>query len=94
VLVEAANAGARSKGSYLSARYRGIASRRGHQRAAVAVAHTILVICWHVLSKREPFQDLGADFHTRRTATPEAEIRRLVHRLQVLGHAVQLDTAT
>lgn len=94
VLVEAANAGARSKGSYLSARYRRIASRRGHQRAAVAVAHTILVICWHVLSKREPFQDLGADFHTRRTATPEAEIRRLVHRLQVLGHAVQLDTAT
>jgi transposase len=93
VLVEAANAGARSKGSYLSGRFRRIASRRGHQRAAVAVGHTILVICWHVLTTREPFQDLGADFYTARKANPEAETRRLINRLEALGHAVTLQPA-
>lgn len=93
-LVESANAGARSKDSYLAARYRRIASRRGHQRAAVAVGHTILVICWHLLSKREPFEDLGGDFYTRRlTTNPAAETRRLVARLEALGNTVTL-TAT
>lgn len=72
VLVEAANAGARSKGSFLSARYHRIASHRGHQRAAVAVAHSILVICWHVLTDRSPFEDLGVDYLQRKT-TPKSK---------------------
>lgn len=43
-LVEAARSAARTKNTYLSARYHRIAARRGGNRAAVAVAHTILVI--------------------------------------------------
>lgn len=92
VLVEAANAGARSRGSFLSARYHRINSHRGHQRAAVAVAHSILVICWHVLSERKPFEDLGADYHQRRH-DPEVEARRLVGRLEALGHRVTIEPA-
>lgn len=92
VLVEAANAGARSRGSFLSARYHRINSHRGHQRAAVAVAHSILVICWHVLSERKPFEDLGADYHQRRP-DPEVEARRLVGRLEALGHRVTIEPA-
>ena len=92
VLVEAANAGARSRGSHLSARYHRINSHRGHQRAAVAVAHSILVICWHLLSEHRPFEDLGADYHRRRH-DPEAEARRLVQRLEALGHRVTVQPA-
>jgi len=92
VLVEAANAGARSRGSHLSARYHRISSHRGHQRAAVAVAHSILVICWHLLSERTPFEDLGADY-AKRGHDPEAETRRLVQRLQALGHRVTVEPA-
>lgn len=92
VLVEAANAGARSKGSFLSARYHRINSHRGHQRAAVAVAHSILIICWHLLSDRKPFEDLGADYHQRRR-NPEAEARRLLRRLEALGHRVTVEPA-
>jgi transposase len=93
-LVESANAGARSKDSYLAARYRRIASRRGHQRAAVAVGHTILVICWHLLSKREPFEDLGGDYYKRRVITPQVETRRLIARLEALGNTVTLTPTT
>jgi len=92
VLVEAANAGARSKDSFLSARYHRINSHRGHQRAAVAVAHSILVICWHVLSTREPFEDLGANYHQRRR-DPAADTRNLVRRLEALGHRVTIEPA-
>ncbi len=92
VLVEAANAGARSKGSFLSARYHRINSHRGHQRAAVAVAHSILIICWHVLSTREPFHDLGADYH-RRQRDPGVETRNLIRRLEALGHHVSIEPA-
>lgn len=92
VLVEAANAGARSKGSFLSARYHRINSHRGHQRAAVAVAHSILIICWHVLSEHKPFEDLGADYYQRRR-DPAVETRNLVRRLEALGHRVTVEPA-
>jgi hypothetical protein len=44
-LVQVANAAARSKGTYLAAQYARIKGRRGHKKAIVAVAHSILVIC-------------------------------------------------
>jgi len=43
ILVQAAQAAARTKNTYLSAQYRRIAARRGEKRAAVAVGHSILV---------------------------------------------------
>lgn len=92
VLVEAANAGARSKGSFLSARYHRINSHRGHQRAAVAVAHSILIASWHILTNRVPFEDLGADYYRRRR-DPSVETRNLIRRLEALGHRVTIEPA-
>ncbi len=90
-LIESARAAARTKGSYFGAQYRRIAQRRGPNKAAVAVAHSLTDVIWHLLSTGEHFEDLGADYYDRRR-DPEREARRLVHKLEVLGHTVTLAT--
>ncbi|MDQ2829022.1 MAG: IS110 family transposase [Chloroflexota bacterium] len=87
-LVEAAKAAGRSKKTYLGAQYRRIAARRGAKRAAVAVAHSILVIVYHILTRHEPYHDLGVTYFDERDR--QAVERRLVKRLQALGYEVSL----
>jgi transposase len=89
-LVEAAHAAARSKGSYLSAHYHRIRGRRGPNKAAVAVGHSILVIAYHLLQRREPYSDLGADYFVERQSK-ESYRRRLVRQLERMGHKVTLE---
>jgi transposase len=91
-LIEAAKGAARTKGSYFGAQYRQIAARRGPNRATMAVAHSIVVVAWHLLSTGATYQDLGSDYFARRRA-PEIETARLVARLQALGHTVTLTPA-
>jgi transposase len=90
-LVEAAKAAGRSKKTYLGAQYRRIAARRGAKRAAVAVAHSILVIVYHILTKHETYHDLGVTYFDERDR--QAVERRLVKRLQALGYDVSLQPA-
>lgn len=90
-LIEAANAAARSKGTYLSAQYQRIRRHRGHQKAIVAVAHSILAIAWHLLSEGVNYEDLGADYFVGRDA--EAARRRAIRQLERLGHRVILEPA-
>jgi transposase len=87
-LVEAAHAAGRTKNTYLGARYRRLVARKGKKRAAVAVAHSILTIVYHVLTDREPYADLGGDYFDRRDQ--QAVQRRLVYRLEALGYTVSL----
>jgi transposase len=89
VLIEAARAAARKGGSYFGAQYRQIARRRGPNKAAVAVAHSLLDLVWHLLTTGGQFQDLGADYFQKRL-DPEREARRLVRQLERLGHTVTL----
>ncbi|MBI2964649.1 MAG: IS110 family transposase [Chloroflexi bacterium] len=90
-LVQAANAAARTKNTYLRALYQRIKSRHGHNKAVVAVGHSMLVASFHILSKEVPYQDLGGDyFQTRDT---DAHIRRLVRQLERLGQKVNLEPA-
>jgi transposase len=91
-LVESAKAASRSKGTYLAAQYRQIAARRGANKATVAVAHSIVVAAWHMLSTGTPYNDLGPDW-ARSRRDPEREVRRLVARLQALGHNVTITPA-
>jgi transposase len=91
-LVEAALAASRTRGSYLAVRHARIRARRGKQRAAIATAHVILVSAWHMLSTRTTFVELGPDHYSHRHS-PEAETRRLVRRLESLGHSVHIDSA-
>ena len=89
MLVEAAGSVGRMKGKYyLSAQHARLTSRRGMARAQVAVAHSILVCAWHMLSKDEPYCDLGPDWLARRN--DHAHTRRLVAQLEKLGHQVTL----
>jgi transposase len=88
-LVEAASGAGRSRDTYLSAQYRRLAARRGKKKAAVAVAHSILVISYHLLRDGTTFTDLGGDFFDRRDQ--DALERRLVSRLEALGNKVSLE---
>lgn len=90
-LVQAAHAAAHTKATYLSAQYRRLAARRGKKRAIVAVAHTILVIAYHLLVRGEPYRELGADYFDRRQ--PETTALRLVRRLEQLGYQVTVQAA-
>lgn len=92
MLVEAAGAAGRMHGkNYLAAQHARLTKRRGSGRAQIAVAHSILVAAYHMLSKDEPYRDLGADWLTKRN--DEAHARRLVAQLERLGHTVHLDLA-
>jgi transposase len=87
-LVEAAQAAGRTKSTYLGAQCRRVLPRKGKTRAAVAVGHSILIIVYHVLTKHEPYQDLGVTYFDQRAR--QAVERRLVRRLEALGYTVSL----
>ena len=92
VLGEAAVSAGRTD-SFLGERYRRIARRRGKKKAIVAVARSILVIIWHLLSDPEArYTDLGSDFHDKRI-DPERRKRAHVHQLEALGFKVTVEPA-
>jgi len=90
-LVNAAIAGFGSrarKGTFLAEKFRRLAARRGKMKAAVAIAHKILVAVWHMLSEGTFYQDLGAGFLDKLDRTRNA--KHLVRRLINMGFDVQL----
>jgi transposase len=87
-LQEAALAATRANGSYLQAQYRRLKPRIGHRRALGAVQHSMPVAYWHMFTTGETYRELGGDYYTRRD--PERLTKRLVARLQSLGHHVTL----
>jgi len=63
------------------------------KKAIVVVAHALVIIIWHILATGKPYEEPGAGYFTRRL-DPERETRRLIARLEALGHRVTLeDTA-
>jgi len=98
VLVESAWAAVRHDG-YLKSLYHrhvmkwgGYRSQLAKKKAIIVVAHALLVIIWHVLATGKPYDDLGADYFIHRL-DPERETRRLIARLEALGHQVSLQPA-
>jgi transposase len=91
LLVQAAHAAARKRGTYLAAQYRRLAARRGKSRAAVAVGHSILVIIYHLLRDGTEYDDLGPRYFDERDR--QGVERRLVRRLEGLGYRVSLEPA-
>lgn len=87
---EAAWVAAKAKNSYLSAQFRRLAAARGTKRAVVAVAHTMLTIGYHLLQRGTTCQDLGANYFDQRHILRTT--KRLVKRLEALGHRVTLDS--
>ena len=89
ILTQCAWAAARSRDTYLAAQFWRLARRIGKKKAAVAVAHSILVICWHLLTNDTDYDDLGGDYFTRRN--PDRQRDRLIAQLQSLGYHVSLE---
>lgn len=87
-LVEAANAAARAKGTYLRDKFFRLKGRRGYKRAAIAIAHKILVAVYHMLSQQVSYNDLG-DLYLDKLNKSHLT-RNLVHRLERLGYSVTL----
>jgi transposase len=80
--------------TFLGARHRRLAARRGKRRAIVATSRHLLIIIWHLL--HDPtcatlFEDLGPDYHLTRL-DPAKRTRQLIHQLEQLGHKVSLET--
>jgi len=88
ILIEAAHAVGRSQDNYLAAQYRRLSARRGKKRAAVAVAHSILKIAYHLIKEGTIYVDLGATYFDQRNR--EANQKRAVKRLEALGFQVTL----
>jgi transposase len=89
ILTQCAWAAAHTRDTYLSAQFWRLARRIGKKKAAVAVGHSILVICWHLLTDDCDYDDLGGDYFTRRN--PDRQRDRLIAQLQNLGYRVNLD---
>jgi transposase len=91
VLTEVAWAISRTKDNYLAAQFHRIARRRGQQKAVMAVAHSVLVILYHMLREGRPYTDLGPDYFEHLEAS---RIERYhVLRLERLGYTVTLTPA-
>jgi transposase len=88
-LLQAAWAAIKVKDGYFGAQFRRIARRRGPKRAAIAVAHSLLTVIYHVLSRGVFYEDLGADYFDRRR--PEQHARYHLRRLAELGYSVTLE---
>ena len=88
-LVEAAWAATRTKGTYLGTKYHRLVKRMPKKKALVAVAHTMLVIVYHLLSRRVAYTELGSGYVDRQQV--ERQRRRLVERLAGLGVKVTIE---
>lgn len=89
MLTQCAWSAARTRDTYLSAQYWRLARRIGKKKAAIAVGHSILVICWHLLNEDADYDDLGGDYFVRRI-NPDRQRDRAVHQLHELGYQVTL----
>ena len=89
VLVEAAWAATHAKGTFLQAKYQRLVKRMPKQKALGAVAHRLLVISYHLLSRRVPYAELGSDYVDRQHL--ERQRQRLVERLEGLGVTVTIE---
>ncbi len=88
LLVQAAHSASHQKQCYLAEQYRRLAKRRGSKRAAIAVAHSILVIIYHLLSNQTTYQEKGETFFEEQER--QGSEKRLVRQLSRLGYDVTL----
>ena len=87
----AAMACAQNPSTYLGARYRRIATRRGPMKANVAIQHKMLTIIWHMGTTGTLYEEPGADFYSR--LHPDRAKNRALHQLEAMGYQVTLDRA-
>jgi len=88
-LVTAAIAAAKKKRTYYAEKFRRLAAKRGKMRAAVAIAHKILLAVYHILAKGTEYKELGAAYLDQ--LNQNRAVDNLTRRLQALGYDVKLE---
>jgi transposase len=88
-LTQAAWAVAHTKQTYLAAQYHRLARRMGRKKALVAVAHSLLVIVYHVLARRADYRELGGNYFDRQQHRTQQQ--RLIRRLERMGLKVTVE---
>lgn len=81
-LIQCATSAIKNKNSFYYAQYQRLAVRKGGKKAVVAVAHTMLINIYHVLSGKE-YKDLGANYYTQ--FNREKKINSHLRQLKQLG---------
>lgn len=88
-LVETGHAiGRKKEANFLTSKYHRLASRKGKNRAAVAIGHGVIKIVYHILKNKETYQELGPDYFDKRRE--ETLVKRAVKKLKTLGYEVDL----
>jgi len=93
-LGKVASSAARTKRTYLGARHRRLAKRRGKKGALVATGHSILISTWHMLANDVDYNDLGHDYFLTRIGDRRRRTGRLITELHSMGYRVTLEAAT
>ena len=88
-LVQSARSAARSKDTYFNSFYSRLAARRGGNRAAVALGRKILEICYYMIRDGTTFNDLGANYFTKRNT--DRILNSSIKRIESLGFKVQIE---
>lgn len=91
ILVQAATAAVKTKGSYYQAKFVRLCRRRGYKRAIVAIAHSMLIAIYHMIRNDQPYRELGANVFDTRSA--ESKKTFLIKQLEHLGYTVNLTAA-
>ncbi len=87
-LIECSWAATKTKGTYLSNKYRSLAGRRGKKRALIAVGHKILISAYYIIKYKTPYQELGEGWLDE--IHKKSLINSCLRKLSQLGCAVQL----
>lgn len=88
-LVQAAWGATMKKNCYLSSQYFRLVKRLGRKKALVAVAHSLLVIIYHVLERDQTYTELGGDYFDRHHVEQQRDY--YIRRLQMLGLKVNVE---
>ncbi len=88
-LVQAAWGATMKKNCYLSSQYFRLVKRLGRKKALVAVAHSLLVIIYHVLERDQTYTELGGDYFDRHHLEQQRDY--YIRRLQMLGLKINVE---
>ena len=88
ILVGAAVSAGRTKGSYLKDKFHRLKARRGPLRAALAIAHKILVAAYHMLAKGVAYHELGEAYLDQ--IQQSRTVANLKRRIERLGYHITL----
>lgn len=75
----------------MKAKYHSLVGRRGKKRALVAVGHKILIMCYEILKRKAPYQELGVDYLDKRKK--DKITRSYIKRLTAMGYEVTIKQA-